>query len=494
MNPAQAWLCYENAEFYCTNEEDACIIAKFKENIACVLKAPVRKLSIVILSYNDLDMTKACIESIRKNNAPLSYDLILLDNASEDGSKEWLMEQDDLKLICNTENMGFPYACNQGIKAADPDTDIFLSNNDTVVALNSVFWLRMGLYSEERVGATGSMSNRVSNYQRVDDCGLTVEECMQYAALHNMPMEHPYERKLFLISFALMIKREAMDEIGLLDIRFSPGTYEDNDYGMRLRNAGWEVLLCKNSFIYHNKQIQDNAALWRNIRLTNSDKFSDKWHFDINYYSYARTELIEFIKEECDIPISVLEVGCGLGSTLLMIQSMWHNANVHGIELEPEVARTASTYIDVIQGNAETMEIPYRTASFDYIILGDVLEHLIHPRDMLLRFIPYLKPTGKFICSIPNLMHTSVIFPLLFEGKFEYKDAGILDRTHLRFFTLESIIDLFQSCRLEIQEIRGVPSITPENEKRLDTMMKMLNLPPKQQFLIYQYIFCAQVK
>ena len=86
------------------------------------------------------------------------------------------------------------------------------------------------------------------------------------------------------------------------------------------------------------------------------------------------------------------------------------------------------------------MPIPYNINSFDYIILGDVLEHLVEPRNLLMRFIPYLKQSGMFLCSIPNIMHTSVLFPLLFEGKFDYKDSGILDRTHLRFLPLKALI------------------------------------------------------
>ena len=491
-NLAQAWLCYENAEFYCSNKNDAIIISDFKNNAAANLNKVVRKLAIIILSYNKLDMIKECIESIRRNNPSSSYELIIVDNASEDGSKEWLMEQNDIKLICNTENMGFPYGCNQGIKEADNETDIFLLNNDTIVTPNSIFWLRMGLYSGTRIGATGSVSNRASNGQIAEGCGNNIQSCMQYAHVHNIPMKYPYEKKLYLIGFALMIKREAIDETGLLDTRFSPGTYEDNDYCIRLHNAGWEVLLCKNSFIFHNVQVQSNMQLWSSMHRVNSNKFIEKWHFKTDYYSFIRTELIDLIKDKHDSQLNILEIGCGFGATLCRILSVWGNSSIHGIELEPEVAKIASTYIDVIQGNAETMPIPYNINSFDYIILGDVLEHLVEPRNLLMRFIPYLKQSGMFLCSIPNIMHTSVLFPLLFEGKFDYKDSGILDRTHLRFFTLESINMLFKSCHLKIQDIYSIDSCSPGNEQKLDTLINTFKLPSRQQFTTYQYILSAK--
>ena len=81
--------------------------------------------------------------------------------------------------------------------------------------------------------------------------------------------------------------------------------------------------------------------------------------------------------------------------------------------------------------------------SLSYIILADVIEHLHNPEETLARLIPYLKKDGSFLCSIPNLMHMSVISPLL-QGRFDYTEAGILDKTHLRFFTLDSIVKLFQ--------------------------------------------------
>lgn len=180
-----------------------------------------------------------------------SYELIVVDNASQDGSVAWLETQEDILLIANKENRGFPYGCNQGIKCAEPQNDIFLLNNDTVLMLNSLFWLRMGLYENLHVGATGSVSNSVSNGQRIEEGLGTLEEWTKYGIRNNIPTSHPYEKKVFLVGFALLLRRAALDEIGLLDIRFTPGTYGDDDIAMRLHQTGWQILLCKNSFIFH---------------------------------------------------------------------------------------------------------------------------------------------------------------------------------------------------------------------------------------------------
>ncbi len=138
------------------------------------------------------------------------------------------------------------------------------------------------------------------------------------------------------------------------------------------------------------------------------------------------------------------------------------------------------------------MEIPYAKEQFDYIILADVLEHLYDPERTLARLLPYLKTGGSFLCSIPNIMHTSVLLPLLQEN-FDYSDSGICDRTHIRFFTLNSIAKMFQKLDLTINNLTaglgGLP--TKEEDQLLNFLEEIPNLAPKAQFQVSQYIFSA---
>lgn len=491
-NINQAWLCYENAEFYCEDEKDLETIQQYKQGMQEDKNWKVNKTAFVVLSYNSLNYTKGCIESIRLCNPPASYEIIVVDNHSTDGSKEWLMAQRDIKLICNSENKGFPYGCNQGIKAAHPDADILLLNNDTLVMPNSVFWLRMGLYENNRVGATGSVTNYAGNNQMVEEECHSVEEYISYAFENNIPMRNPYEKKVFLIGFAMLIRREALDEVGLLDVRFSPGTYEDNDIGIRLHCAGWKVILCRNSFIFHyGSGGGKNYEVWKNTVAANCNKFKQKWGFDIKYYGNARSDLISLITEPEDAAISVLEIGCGLGATLARIEYLWRNAEVKGIEISEKVVSIGSNYIDMIQGNIESMVLPYPKNSFDYIIFGDVLEHLHDPKNVLLKMIPYLKEHGKFLCSLPNIMHISVLAPLL-RGEFEYTNEGILDRTHLRFFTLNSICKMMAECRLNIEELISMRNPVADGEmEMLEILEKIPGTADRDQYLTYQYVFRA---
>ena len=104
------------------------------------------KTSIVILSYNTLQLLQLCIEGIREHTKAGTYEIIVVENGSKDGSAAWLKEQSDLRCICNERNQGFPKGCNQGLAVAT-GTELLLLNSDTVVTKNWLENLRRALYS-----------------------------------------------------------------------------------------------------------------------------------------------------------------------------------------------------------------------------------------------------------------------------------------------------------------------------------------------------------
>ncbi|GHU44653.1 hypothetical protein FACS1894111_12260 [Clostridia bacterium] len=492
INVNQAYLCYENAEFYCDENRDENyatdlgLIQGLKSAIQTQDGFDLQKVSIVIVSYDmgEGDYLKECIKSIKETTPPQSYELLIVDNASTDGIAEWLKEQSDIKLICNGENKGFPYACNQGIKSAAGENDILLLHHDTVVLPNTIFYLRMGLYERENVGATGSVTNGGQLTQGIGEQYQSTEESLRFAKTNNVPMKQPYEKKVFLNDFALLLKRTALDAIGLFDIRFTPGTCEDWDIALRLHMAGYQLLLCHNSFLIHFCKedglnfVVGNEALDKNIQ-----KLKDKWGFALNYYASPRNDLIAMMQHKKEEAISLLEIGCGAGGTLAKLEHLFPNASVCGIELTESLAKIGANQLNIIQGNIETMTLPYEQNSFDYILFGDVLEHLYQPEDTIKRLLPYLKDTGVYLCSIPNIMHFSVLNPLL-AGEFEYQDEGILDRTHLRFFTQNSIRNMFERCQMDITRFCG----------RIGTGVFDLGLeqlPAEKQWEVYQYLVCV---
>ncbi len=498
-NINQAYLCYENALYYCQDDNDTAYIAGVMNEII-ELGVSVKPVSIVIVSYNSIDIMKLCLSGIRDNNNSDTYELVVVDNASTDGVAEWLQSQNDIVYIRNKDNKGFGFACNQGIKAAAPDNDIFLLNNDTYVTPNAIFWLRMGLYENERIGATGCDSNFASG-QMISEKYSTLQEYIEYGIRNNIPDVNPYEKKVWLSGFAMMIRRNALDNVGLLDLRYGMGYYEDDDLGIRLQTAGYHCVLCHNSFIFHwgSLSFKEKGDMSGELVCTNRNIFKDKWGFNIDYYSHPRTDIIQFISEARDKAIRVLEVGCGCGATLFRIKYMWPHADVKGIEIVDKIAEIGANNCDIIQGNIESMELPYEKEYFDYIIFGDVLEHLFEPDKVLKKIKPYMKKDASLLVSIPNIMSATVIVPLLC-GNFQYEDSGILDRTHVKFYTLYTIIKLLDECGYKTETYRKVChndlgiNIKKEYMEALYNVLDSISgSADREQFDVYQYILKASV-
>ena len=143
---------------------------------------------------------------------------------------------------------------------------------------------------------------------------------------------------------------------------------------------------------------------------------------------------------------SVLEFGCATGY-MSDVLAKRRGCRVTGIELDPKAAAEASAYCErVVVGDAETLDLDEHLGDerFDAVLFADVLEHLRDPAAILRRVRPYVAEEGAIVASIPNIAHISVRLALL-GGEFRYRDLGLLDDTHLRFFTRESIVDLFES-------------------------------------------------
>lgn len=494
-NVNKAYLCYEIAYFYCDNEYDETILGKMSD-LQGSGKVTVKPVSIVIPSYNCKEMMQGCIESIRNTNPKSSYEIVVVDNASTDGILDWLKEQEDIVLVTNSENAGFPVACNQGINAAKRDNDIFLLNNDTVVPLNAIFWLRMGLYEDGSVGATGSVSNHVVNHQRVEVRYDNYEDYIDWAYTNNVLCENPYEKKLYLIGFALMIKRIVLDKVGLLDERFSPGNYEDNDIGFRINRAGYKVMLCRNSFILHygHTSFKKDPDAFAKLLYRNRQYFSKKWGGDFDNYLRMRTDLIAAINEESNASIRVLEIGCGCGVTMSRLQYMYPNAVIKGIESTEYVAKMAANYMDVIYGDIEEMELDFEEEYFDYVLFGNSIEQMKEPQVVLNKIKKHMKKNGCIIAALGNMLNISVLLPLL-KGNLRYGNEGLLNKKYRHMYTKKEAIKLFISAGINIESIINYKSSgeLAEDDKMLYTELKKLpGIVCSEEFEVYQYVFIGR--
>jgi SAM-dependent methyltransferase len=165
------------------------------------------------------------------------------------------------------------------------------------------------------------------------------------------------------------------------------------------------------------------------------------------YFEGSRPEVANLVPESCR---SILDVGCGFGGLGRQLRSRGFN-ELYGIEINPDAtSKLEGIYTQHWIGDLEKLALPLPNESLDCIIFADVLEHLVDPWGALCRYLGMLRTGGTAIVSVPNVRNVALLYRLLVKGRWEYEDSGLLDRTHLRFFTRDSVGTLVEGSGLSI--------------------------------------------
>ena len=389
------------------------------------------KTSIIILTYNNLDKTKDCIESIRKYTDKDSYEIIVVDNNSTDDTKLFLEEQDDIKVIFNESNVGFPMGCNIGIANAEETYDILLLNNDTIVTKNWLSNLKKCLYSDEKIGAVGAVSNNGANLQGVDFTYNDFDEMQNLASKNNISDVKKWEEKVCLIGYCLLIKREVMDQLNGLDEGYTPGYIEDNDLSLNIIKLGYRLMLCHDSFIHHylGSSFRKDEDKFNKIILKNRDYFEKKWNFNVFAFDITKNNSI-FL---ADSPNDVLDYNCGIGTSLLRIKYLFPNAKIIGLEKDVFKREIAEHFGTIVKDLDELNQ------KFDTIFIGNALETEEKPLYFIHKLKKYLKEDGVIIGEISNIASLKNIM-LLLDNEWYYHNF-----TKQNHFTKKDLQTMFNN-------------------------------------------------
>lgn len=260
------------------------------------------KKAIITLCHNSLDVTKKFMDCATKE-LDSSYDLYILDNGSSDDSYKYLESikqnlkdtQMSMYLLRSEKNLGFAAGNNKLFNylldnnselaklnhdAQDFYSNVIIINNDTLFTKSALEKLIYVCNSDKKVGATGPISNNVSGIQKININGLTEQNYKQYAEqLVNSKDTHVGEVAT-LIGFCMCVRLDILKSIGGFDEQFGIGSFEDNDYCLRLRNAGYKLAMVKESLIYHFGSRTVNQFDYMNIMLDNKQKFINKYKAD----------------------------------------------------------------------------------------------------------------------------------------------------------------------------------------------------------------------
>jgi cyclopropane fatty-acyl-phospholipid synthase-like methyltransferase len=203
---------------------------------------------------------------------------------------------------------------------------------------------------------------------------------------------------------------------------------------------------------------------------------------NLNYFSNPREDIITLLPSKVE---QVLEVGCGSGETLSIIKSKFPDATTVGIELSENAAKLALSKVDLLKNlDIEKDESRSTLGQFDLILLLDVLEHLRDPWTTLKSLVrDNLTRGGTVITSIPNARNHGLVVQLL-RGDFKYTESGVLDKTHLRFFTKKSMNRMIEDSGLNILKCRPT---NVQGDSR-SALINKITLGLFEDFLAVQYI------
>jgi len=268
------------------------------ERLSSEIKKLYKKVSIIIVTYNNLNYTKLCIDSILLRSQYPDYEIIIVDNNSTDGTREYLKELNvkmpHIKIILNEKNEGFAKANNKGIQAISDESEyvIFL-NNDTIVTRG---WLSRLLrhLDDNTIGMVGPVTNFCGNEARIDVSYKTIEELNEFSERYLRDHMKPVSFDIDMLAFyCVAMKRKLIDEIGFLDERFEIGLFEDDDFAHRVKMRGYRLVCAEDVFIHHFGEASfgklKESGEYKKLFEENKRRFEEKWGISWKPHQYRGT-------------------------------------------------------------------------------------------------------------------------------------------------------------------------------------------------------------
>lgn len=426
-------------------------------------------LTVMMLAYNERKMVEMAVQSFRLFS-DIDISLVVVDNGSTDGLREWAAEQTDLTCVFLEEPMGWGKVINKIVQEFQINTDLLVIEGHYMLTPKCLSRMIELLHKEDSVGAVGCIHHEEVDYEALIKKADIEEE------------EAEGKRVMILPYGAIMWRKEAMEEVGEFEEKVDTLSLIVGDYCLRMVKADKKLFSCSNAFLWN---VQDRNAI-RFEKQWEREVLESKWGM---YYfnTWYNERIVPMITARTDDKIAILEIGCDCGATLLEIKNRFPNAEVYGSEINTKAASIAAHFANVVVNNIESKNLPFQKGIFDYIIFGDVLEHLHDPLDILKYCKEFLRDEGSIVASIPNVMHISIMEQLM-KGNFTYTETGLLDKTHIHLFTGNEIKRIFHDAGYEIYSMESYCMPISDRQKSLiDHLLCIDNTAHRFMYETFQY-------
>lgn len=421
-------------------------------------------ISLVLFAGNDIASLEKCLCRILDYTPVQGCELIVVETTADRNMDEYLSRLPNIQLVRYDNSMTAGAGWCRGAELASGENIVFM--RDSVWVTNG--WL---------AAMKGVLSANPS------------------AGIAQLPFKGGQEYirgdVLYASAFCFMVRKKALESVGGFQREYQIGDYGVFDLSARLLKQGWHImaepgcpleLSCQPAIPYTDAQEEHDILLFSRLN-------GYRW----GYSSMVRHDMLQMMDYKKP-GLKILEIGCACGATLMTIKNVNPAARLYGLELSEPASAIAANFAEVNAGNFETMEREDFDGSFDYVIMGDVLEHLFDTDNALKKVHKWLKPGGRLVVSVPNIAHISILAQQL-QGDWEYVDAGILDRTHVRFFTEQTIQLYLLKNGYKVKQIgRKQLAIGEKGEELCQELMELKSVKVSMDNLTTYQIICVAEK
>ncbi|MCC4597576.1 glycosyltransferase [Xanthomonas campestris pv. phormiicola] len=325
-----------------------------------------RGVSVVVLTWNGLEYTKPCLASVLANTDTSCVEVVVVDNGSTDGTVEYLKQLPGIASIFNNANLGFVKGNNAALKLIAPDRDVILLNNDTEI--DDPDWiekLRRTAYSRDNVGVVGCRIKRLDG-EDFQHAGTYIPDRtywgQQFGSGEQDVNQYPYDREVEGVVFACVyIRRELMDAIGFLDEDYF-SYYEDSDYCLKARRAGFAVMNCGSLTIRHREHgsTSANKVNHNDMFMKSQETFLGKWKAVLDARYPHKLHLHSTFFNPVGYAMTARQIALGLDANGVSVsyEYLYGEGTVYPVE-EPRERSTGVYALEVIkQRNVPSQSVP----------------------------------------------------------------------------------------------------------------------------------------
>lgn len=443
-----------------------------------------KPVTIVIQGYNRLEKTKYCVECVLNYTKEIDFELILIDNGSNDGTFEYFksVKFKYKKVVRITKNVGSVFGYLKFVFNQFNGKYLVAVPDDAYVTVNWLSNLLKCMESDNKIGWVMPMSSNISNLQ---DPGLnfdSMEEMQEVARKFNVSDPLKWEKRLRLINIITVFKREVIDLVGKYDVGFFHDFSED-DYSIRLRRMGYRLVLCGDTFVHHDhdfiNQEDKDPVLFKQSLEKGKNNFKEK-HFsldpwdDINNFERNLIGMLPlpYLKKSNKKEVRILGIDVRCGTPILEIENYLNKNNIKKISSSAFTTQ-AKYYLDlktICGDHVDCDRIEYiseylNQESYDYIIVGEPINTYIEPVKVLYTLLNAAKKGSKILFKLINNNDVNKLLEIAGVKKLTYKDV----RTSI---SLDAILEILKSKK--ITNIKIMPELYHIDSNNVEMLKKAL--------------------